>query len=188
MPAQMNAIDNFVARIPFSEVTIRTSLNSYEVIERIERGVAPAFNKKNGGEFYTFEGGYDGNYFVIQTHRRKETGEDAYPDDFYVTLLFFRFKVKAEASPIFYGRVFDDEQTGSTIKGHFGLPFPTFCLLIALIMMGFIIRFPQYRDGLAIIPMVSVLISLWTLNEFIDERKGILDFLKGLFYDVTVKF
>jgi len=180
----MNIIDKVLVRIPFNEVTIRTTINSYSVIERIEHGLKPFFIKRQKGQFFTFEGAYEGNYFVLQGHLRNSNGDDAFPNTSYVGIAFIRIPVKTETSPTFYGRVFDDGENGAIIKGHFGIPFPTFALTCVLILLGFAKFYPKWSDISIGLSFFLIIWSVMSLIEFTTERKGIIDFLKGLFYDV----
>lgn len=182
----MNIINKFLARIPFTEVTIRTTINSYAVIERIEYGVKPILTKRNRGEFFTFHGSYEGNYFKIQAHLRNSDGEDAFPSNKSVGIGFIQFPVNMETSPVFYGRVFDNGGDGAIIKGHFGLPFPTLGLLFALALLATQWINQKWTDALMILSIFLILWSVMNITEFAIERKGILDFLKGLFYDVIM--
>lgn len=180
----MNIIDKFLARIPLTEVTIWTTINSNAVMERIEYGLMPVLIKRNRGEFFTFHGSYDENYFKIQARLKNSDGEDTFPNDISVGIGFIRFPINIETSPIFYGRVFDDGDNGSIIKGHFGLPFPTLGLLLALVLLTIQWIVPKWSNLFAILIVFLILWSVMNMMEFITERKGILDFLKGLFYDV----
>lgn len=183
----MNILDKLIVRIHFSEVTIKTTINSHAVIERIEHGLKPFFIKRQGKQFFTFDGLYEGNYFVLQGHLRNADGGDAFSTTFYVGVAFIRIPVNAETSPKFYGRVFDDGDHGSTIKGHFGIPFPTFALICVMALLGVAKFYPNWAELSAGFSLILIIWSLASLIEFTTERKGIIDFLSGLFNDVIKK-
>jgi hypothetical protein len=179
----MHLIDQIIARIPISEVVIKTSIKSYAVIERIECGVMPAFFWRGNGRYFTFYSNYSSNYFIIQSTIREPDGKDSYPTIIYVSIGPVGFPIKIETSPIFFGRVFDDEQ-GSTIRGHFGFAIPHLLLvvaLISLIMARFISSISVIANGLTGLLLLG---SILSLREFIDERDCTIDFLTGLFYNV----
>jgi hypothetical protein len=180
----MNMIDKILARIPFSEVAYRTTINSYSVIERIEQGVKPFLVKWQKDQFFTFDGSYTGNYFILQGHLRNPDGEDAFPNTPTVGIAFIRIPVKIETSPTFYGRVIDDGDNGATINGHFGIPFPIFALLCVIVLLGIAKLYPEWSDISLFFSIFFLMWSIMSLNEFITERKGMIDFLNGLFYDV----
>lgn len=180
----MNIIDNFLVRIPLTEITIKTTINSYSVIERIEYGVKPFFMRQQKGQFFTFNGTYEGNYFILQGHLRNPDGEDAFPSTSYINIAFIRIPLQTETSPTFYGRVFDDDDNGAIIKGHFGIPFPTFALICVIGLLGFAKFYPKWSEYSLIFSFFLIMRSIFSLIEFVTERKGIIEFLKGLFYDV----
>ena len=180
----MNIIDKFLARIPISEVIITTTINSYSVIERVEHGVQRSYKKRQWEPFFTFDGSFVGNYFKIQGHLIDPSGEDTSPGSFSIGIPFLNF-LRIEVSPKFYGRVFDDPKTGAIIRGHFGVPFPTLFLIFALLMLviGFLYQdWADYSLGFA---LFLVLCSVLSLREYLTVRKEIIDFLKGLFHEVT---
>jgi hypothetical protein len=179
----MHIIDKIIARIPISEVVIRTSIKSYAVIERIECGIQPSFFRDHFERYFTFHQDWSSNYFIIQSTIHEPDGSDAYPMIIYVSIGPVGFPIKIEASPIFYGRVFDDEQ-GSTIRGHFGFAFPH--LLVSLAILSLIIGrlipiISETTNGLSILLISG---SVFALRGFIDERDCTIDFLTGLFYNV----
>ncbi len=183
----MNLLDQVLVRIPFREVTIRTTINSYSVIERLECGIRPTFRKPSKGPFFTFEGSYHGNYFVLRGHWRNPNGEDAFPNTFYVRIAFLSIPVQIETSPKFYGRVFDDGERGAIIAGHFGIPSPAAALSCVLALLGIAKFYPHWSE---IALGLAFLLFIWSfprLLEFFIEKEGILNFLQGLFYDVIRK-
>jgi hypothetical protein len=180
----MNIIDKILVRLPFSEVTIRTTINSSSVIERVEQGLKPFFIKRQKGQFFTFDGSYNGNYFVLQGHLRNSNGDDAFPNTSYLGIAFIRIPVKIETSPTFYGSVFDDGDNGAIIKGHFGVPFPIFALICVLVLLGVAKFYPEWSELLIGFSIFLIIWSIMSLIEFATERKGIINFLEGLFYDV----
>lgn len=180
----MNIIEKSLAKIPFNEVTIKTSIPAKAVIERIDHGVKPFFNRRQQGQFFTFDGSYDENYFKIQGHLRNSDGEDAFPNKASIRIAFVRLPLQMETSPTFYARVFDDEDNGATIKGHFGIPFPAFTLVCVLLLLLTAKIYPRFSDISLFFSIFMLIWSVTSILEFITERKGIIDFLKGLFYDV----
>lgn len=180
----MNIFDKILVRVPFSEVTIKTTINSYSVIERIEQGLKPFLMKPQKHQFFTFEGSYEGNYFVLQGHLRNANREDAFPNTSHVRVAFIRIPVRTETSPTFYGRVFDEGENGAIIKGHFGVPFPTFALMCALALFGIAKYYPEWSGISIALALFLIMWSVMGLVEFSTERKGLIDFLHGLFYDV----
>lgn len=179
----MRPSEEFLAKIPLTELTIKTTIPSYSVIERIEYGIKPFLVKRQGGEFYTFEGAYYGSHFKIQSKYRKSNGEDAFPNGFLLSIPLFAAWIKMETSPVFYGRVIE-ESKGATIKGHFGIPFPIGALLAALILLLAGKLYPIISGYTNTLSVFLIAASLFSLTEFITERKGTIDFMKGLFYDV----
>src|SRR5512138_3089131 len=126
----MNIIDEMLARIPISEVTIKTTLGSYAVIELIEARAKPGRLKRQGKQWFSFEASYRGNYFKIQAHLTNYDGEDAFPPNTFAI-------IPLETSPTFYGRVFDRGEEGAIIRGHFGFPSPgliALCILLLLLL------------------------------------------------------
>ena len=179
----MNIFDEFIAKIPVSEVTIKTSISSYAVIERLERGIMPSFIIRHRESSFSFEGSYSGNYFRLQGHFINSDGEDAFPNKTSVGIGFIRLPVRIETSPTFYGRVRDTDN-GSIIKGHFGFPFPILSLFLVLILFIFAMFYPAINGVVLGFATFLLVWSVFSLPEFITERKGIMDFLKGLFSDV----
>jgi len=181
----MNSIDKFLAKIPLNDVTIRTDIDSVSVIERIDFGVRPVHRSRQRSHYYSFEGSYYGNYFRIQGHLMNPDGSDVFPEGvLYLSVGFIGFPFGIESSPTFYGRVFDDGE-GSIIRGHFALPFPILSLLVVLLLLfiGSVIPFFQFYAH-----SLSIFLVVWSITswiEFFIERKAILDFLKGLLFDVT---
>lgn len=161
----MNFIDKFFARFPLNEVTIQTTINSYAVIERIEFGVQPFFAKWPKGVFFTFEGAYAGNYFVLQGHLRDPNGEDAYPSSTFIGFGSFGIRIPTETSPKFYGRVFDDGDNGSTIRGHFGFPFPIFALMCVIILLVLALVFPKW---VALFLQVAIFVFILSLKGWLN--------------------
>lgn len=179
----MNAIDNILARIPVREVTIKTAIDSYAVIERLQHGVAPLpLPPRQRTFFFTFEGSYEGNFFKIQAHARNPTGEDLFPPAT-VRIGFLQSPFPIETSPVFYGRVFDREEGGALIQGHFGIPFPALGSLCTLIILAAGKAYPAWGTFSFTLSLFFLVLSIETLVEFHIERKAILDFLQGLFYD-----
>lgn len=172
----MNILDEILARIPISEVTIKTTIDSYAVIERIEYWAKPGRIRRQGKQWFIFDGSYRGNYFKIQGHKTNYDGVDAFPTNTFTG-------IPIETSPAFYGRVFDDGD-GSIIRGHFGLPFPGL-IALGILLLLFVGRiYPNWWNtslGVSLLLMVWIVFSL---VELIVERRGVLDFLKGLFSDV----
>ncbi len=179
----MNKIDLFFAKITISEVVLKTSINSLAVIERLEYALKPMLKKKQDGEYYIFYGSYWGNYFKIQGHQMNPDGTDAFPNEGEVRFAIFSFPIRIETSPSFYGRVFDDE-AGSIIRGHFGLPFIILSLVCFLIIYFITWLLPKLANVTLIFALFFLMWSLFSIIEFIMERKAIIDFLKGLYFDV----
>jgi len=179
----VNFLDRILARIPFTEVTIKTSVSSFAVIERVGCGLQPALFMRQRSQFFTFEGSDQGNYFKIQGHLRNPDGQDAFPNKIYIGIAFIRIPLRIETSPTFYGRVFDDAD-GAIIRGHFAIPFPILALVIVLLLFLFGVVYPVWLKLSLWISLCLIAWSLVSLVEFITERQGILDFLKGLFADV----
>lgn len=180
----MNIIEKSLAKIPFNEVIIKTTIPAKAIIERIDYGVKPFFNRRQQGQFFTFDGSYEENYFKIQGHLRNPNGEDAFPNKVSIRIAFVRLPLRIETSPTFYGRVFDDENNGATIKGHFGIPFPTFALVCVLVVLLIAKIYPRFSEISLFFSIFLLIWSVTSIIEFITERKGIIDFLKGLFHDV----
>lgn len=174
----MNRLDETLARVPLNEVTIRTTIDSYAVIERIQHAVQPVLFIPRKGQSFTFHGSCRGNYFKLHCHYYNSDGEDAYPN-------WELFGLALETSPAFYGRVFDLEAGSAVIRGHFGLPLPTFLLSCALSMLLFGMLSKSCEDFAFFLSLGLIFYSVFSMFEFYTERKGILDFLKGLFFDVT---
>ena len=180
----MNAIDKILAKLPLNHVTIRTTIDSASIIERIEFGIQPTQRKRQRSEYYTFEGSYYGNYFKIQGHLMNPDGSDAFPKGGpYVSVGFVGIPLNIETSPTFYGRVFDKEE-GSIISGHFALPFPILSLLLVIILLIGGLIFPVIQIVTHTLVLILLLWSVSSLIEFYTERKAIIDFLKGLLFDV----
>ena len=177
----MNPIDLVLAKVPISEITIKTTINSCAVIERIDRCILPIFRTRQNGQYFIFDGSYEGNYFFLRGHLKNCDGKDAFTSNSYVGFAFIRIPVKIETSPIFYGRVFNDGENGSTIKGHFGIPFPTLTLVIVLGLFAAAKLLPKWSELIISPSLILIFLSVMHLDQFITERKGIIDLLKGLF-------
>lgn len=186
----MNLLDNYIAKIPLSEVTIKTTINSVAVLERIEWGTRPCYRKPFQGDYFTFHSSYYGNYFRVQSHFRKSDGKDTFPKywpTIRIAFLILKLPFGVETSPVFYGRVFDDGDQGATIKGHFGIPFPILSLFCVLLLMLIAKSTPDLKELTLTIAAFLLFWSIISVIEFIVERKGIIDFLAGLFHDVYRK-
>jgi hypothetical protein len=175
-----------LVRIPASTVKLKTTINSHAVIERLEYSVMPVFVRWKREQHFVFDGSFEGNYFTIRARLIESNNEEVFPpDSFFVTILFFTFRLlTVETSPVFYGRVFDDGDAGSTIEGHFGVPAPFLCL-ISILVLGIVSAIiPGSMGFLPEFSMLMIFVSIFKIPEFITERNGIIDFLKGLFFDV----
>lgn len=180
----MNILDETLAKFPMSEVVIKTSIGSYAVIERVEFATKPMLIKKQNNQYFTFSGTYKANYFKIQSHLRNPDGNDAFPSNSSIRIAFVRIPLNLETSPIFYGRVFDDDQ-GSVLRGHFGFPFPALLSLGVMILLVIGKIYPNLSEFAFGISLVMIVWAIFSLIEFFTERKGIIDFLRGLFFDVV---
>jgi len=179
----MNKLDLFFAKIPISEITIRASINSLAVIKRLEYSFKPTIMLMKNEEQYEIYGSYWGNYFKIRGHILNSDGTNVFPQGLVVGFAFLRFTIKVDTSPMFYGRVFDDKD-GSTIRGHFGLPFIIFSLMCVLLILIICWFFPKLADFLGFFAIAFLFWTSYASIEFIAERKAIIDFLKGLYFDV----
>jgi len=179
----MNSVEKYLAKLPYNEITIRTTINSLSVIERIEFGVLPVERKRQRTQYYSFEGSYHGNYFKIQGHLINPDGSDVFPKAGYISIGFIGFPLGIESSPAFYGKVFDSEE-GSIINGHFAIPFSFILLLVVLLVIYLGRVFPGFYSFSTILSMFLLLWSFSSLFEYFIERKAIIDFLKGLLFDV----
>jgi hypothetical protein len=182
----MNPLGEFLAKLPLTEVSLKTSIGSYSVMERLDAGFMPALRMRHSGSFYTFQGNHKGNYFQIQCHFCNPDGKDAFPNESWLSVGPIRIPFRIETSPNFYGRVFDDAG-GSYIQGHFGIPAPTLAL-IGVPFILFLRKMVPPLDGLSFFFMIALIFfAVFGMNEYYIERKGIIDFLKGLFGDVIRK-
>jgi len=178
----MRRLDEVLVKIPASTVMLKTTIPSYAVIERLEYSVMPVFTRWKKEQHFVFDGSFTGNYFTIQAKLKESNNEDVFPPQSVFVNGFRLFSV--ETSPVFYGRVFDDGDAGSTIQGHFGVPFPFLCLLSVLVSGGIAMIISGLMKFLPEFALIMIFISVFSMPEFITERDGVIDFLKGLFYDV----
>ena len=130
----MRRLDEMLVRIPASTVKLKTTINSHAVIERLEYSVMPVFTRWKRERHFVFDGSFEGNYFTIRARFKESNNEEVFPP-YNVFVYGFRL-FSIETSPVFYGRVFDDGDAGSTIEGHFGVPFPFLCLISVLAYRG----------------------------------------------------
>ncbi len=182
----MKIIDDMLARIPLKEVELKTSLPSPQVIERLKVGLMPVLIKRNREEYFTFEGSYNGFYMKIRCHLHDREGKHEFQQTGFISMLFFVLPIRLDTSPTFYGWITDDEK-GSIIRGHFGLPYPIVTLLIAMAAIWITMSFPILEKLTFIVVFFSLFMSITSIIGFIVERKAIIDFLKGLFFDVIRK-
>jgi hypothetical protein len=182
----MNIIDNLLARIPINEVMIKTTINSYAVIERIDRSGQPDLIIPEGHPTYTVESEFDGNYFKVRGKLFDEKGNEQFPSP---TLRLFGIAIllPIRIDPVFHGRVFDDGDRGSTIYGNFGLPFSILLLLCALALLLAGKLYPRLAEDFTSFTFFLVLVSVFNFPQFYSERSEVVDFLKGLFFDVIRK-
>ena len=116
-------------------------------------------------------------------------GKDAFTANRAITinLLVFSFKIpyRFETSPIFYASVFDDE-AGSVIKGHFGLPLPFIYLISAIVLLlGAKILSGAVQSYLFVLAIGLTIVGVSRLREFFTEREGTLEFIRKVFDDVS---
>ncbi len=182
----MNIFDDILARIPLTEVTIKTTLPAYAVMERVDYGVRPCLMRRQRSQYFTFEGSSEGNYFKIQGHLTNPNGKDAFPRGGYIGIAFIGVPLNIETSPTFYGRVFNDGE-GAIIRGHFAVPFPMLSLLVVMLLLVLGWMFPRLHEISLGFSLFMVMWSIMSLIEYVTERKGILDFLQGLFFGVIKK-
>jgi hypothetical protein len=175
-----------LVRIPASTVKLKTTINSHTVIERLEYSVMPVFTRWKRERHFVFDGSFEGNYFTIRARFKESNNEEVFPP-YNVFVYGFRL-FSIETSPVFYGRVFDDGDAGSTIQGHFGVPFPFLCLISVLAIGGIAAIIPGLPNLLPEFSLIAIFLSLFGIREFITERNGVVDFLKGLFYDVVREY
>ena len=183
----MNHVDHFLARIRTNGVVIKTTLDSYSVIEKIEDGLRSNRKIRRRGSLYSYEGSYEGNYFKIQCHYHNQDGTDAFTADRAITinLPFYSFEIpyRFETSPVFYANVFDDE-AGAVIRGHFGIPLPFIYLIIAIVLLlGARSLSGTIRAYLLVLAIGLIIGGLNKLREFFTEQDGILEFLHHQFKD-----
>jgi hypothetical protein len=184
----MNILDLILARINANAVKVKTTVDSYAVIERIEKYLGKGRKIRDGDSFYTYEGTYKGNYFKIQCHLLDAFGNDKFPAEKWITvdLPFYSFQIpyRFETSPVFYANVFDDE-SGSVIRGHFGIPLPFLYLIAAIVMLlGALWLGGTIRSYLFVLGIGLTIIGTRHLREFFTEREGTLIFIQNIFKDV----
>ena len=155
-------------------------------MERVDYGVRPCLTRGQRSQYFTFEGSSEGNYFKIQGHLTNPNGTDVFPRGGYIGIAFIAIPLNIETSPTFYGRAFNDGD-GAIIRGHFAIPFPMFSLLVVLLLLALDWMFPRLHDFSFIFSLFLISWSIMSLVEYLTERRGILDFLKGLFFDVIKK-
>jgi hypothetical protein len=184
----MNLLDLLLTRIDTNAVVARTTIDSYAAIERIEKWLGSNRKYRKEGYFYTYEGSYKGNYFKIRCHMCSAEGIDAFPADQAITinLPFYSFRIpyRFETSPVFYANVFDDED-GSVIRGHFGIPIP-FIYLINAIMVLIVAKFlgGVLRSYFFVLGIGLTILGIRNLREFFTEREATLELIQKLFKDV----
>jgi hypothetical protein len=179
----MNIIDKLYTRIIIPVVIIKTSIDSYTVIERIENAVESIKIEPQVSDYFSYRAEYDGNYFSIQSRLHKPDGSDEFPTRKYISIGPFHIPVYVESSPTFYASVFDDEK-GSVIWGHFGFPIH---VLLAVLAIGFIflgVVYPFWSKATSLMFALLIIASIRSLYQSILERKGIKEFLKKLLADV----
>ncbi|MBL8098459.1 MAG: hypothetical protein JNK81_04720 [Anaerolineales bacterium] len=179
----MNLFDEIITHLPINEVRIKTNLTSESIMERIERGLKPAQVDWQESKFFTFHGSYKDNNFKIHVNSINSDGSDVFPNRTTIGIGFILIPLTMDTSPVFYGKVIKDE-TGAVIKGHFGIPFPIMALLGVFPLVLFAKLFSRFQEALLVVSLFLVIWSISRLIEFVSERKAILDFLKGLFFDV----
>jgi hypothetical protein len=180
----MNIIEGILARVPLTEATLKTTLPAHAVMARVENGILPAAHKRQRSIYFTFEGASEGNYFAIRGHATNPDGTDMFPAGGYIGIAFIAIPLHIETSPTFYGRAFSDND-GTIIRGHFAVPFPVIALVLVLVLLGMGWIFPGWRDGTRVFSLVLISWAIISMVEYFTERKAILDFLQGLFYDAT---
>jgi len=184
----MNLLDHFLARINTNAVVIKTTIDSYAVIETIEKWLGANRKIRKGESFYSYKGSYKGNYFKIQCHFHEADGTDAYTADRALTinLPFYSFEIpyRFENSPVFYAHVVDDE-AGSVIRGHFGIPFPFIYFITAIVLLlGAKVLSGVLRSYLFVLAIGLTIVGIRRLREFFTEREGILEFIQRMFMEV----
>lgn len=182
----MNSVEQILVKIPITEITIKTTIHSQAVIQRIEHGVKPTFHKLQRGawDYFTFRGSAKGNFFVVKADLKDREGNDVFKNKVGIGVLFVRMWINLNTTPVFYGRVFDTPDGGSLIQGHFGMPLPTMGLVCILVLALIGRIYPSWSNPILVIGLFLLLASVVSLMEFAVERKGLLDFLRGLFDDV----
>jgi hypothetical protein len=181
----MNTIDHFLTRLPFNSVTIKTNLDSYSVISRIELAERMKLRRRNENRYFTFETDYEGNYFTIQARTCKEDGSDEFKPTGTLTILGIGIPIPIEQSPILYGRVFDNEGgQRSTIRCHFGLPIPIYLASLSLMMVLLTFIYPNWVEFTMTVFSLCFIWSIYAFYQFVVERNGIIDFMTRLFNDV----
>jgi hypothetical protein len=182
----MKLIDKFLVRIPLSEISIKTTINSYAVIERIEHTMKPTYMRPQRNQYFTFEGSYEGNYFVIQAHLKNPDGGDAFPNYGSIGVWSFQIPFRYEISPCFYGRVFDVDG-GSVLKGHFGFPLPFVLAPLIIVALFLVNAFHLESAFLTIFIIAAFPLMIFGYIQFVIEREGLTDFLAGLFFNAIRK-
>lgn len=171
----MRRLDEVLVKIPASTVKLKTTVNSHAVIERLEYSVMPVFTRRKRERHFVFDGSFEGNYFTIRARFKESNNEEVFPpESIFVTIYIFVFRlVTFETSPVFYGRVFGDGEVGSTIEGHFGVPFPFLCLSGALVLGAIAAIIPGLMKIIPDLALIALVLSISHIREFITERDGI---------------
>jgi hypothetical protein len=181
----MNAIDRFLARLPITSLSLHVHMDSYAVIERVEIADHMKIWWRKRKRYFTFQADDEGNYFTIQAQYHETDGHDVFPPKRMVTILGVSFPVPVEESPILFGRVFDNKDgDGATIKCHFGIPIPIYLAGISAILFLAGRIFPSAADFASTAATLTFIWSLISFNQFIVERKGLIEVMEKLFHDV----
>ncbi len=176
-------VDELISWIPLRDIELPTSLHSTHVYERVAFGTRPGYVRLMHGRYYTFEGGYNGSFIKIRSRLHEPSGKQTFSNAISFLFFYIGIPIQISSCPALYCRVTDDEH-GSVIKGHFGLPYTMVMMIIACALACLMIYFPKSKDSLLLMVLFALIDSINSLNQYIIERTAVIDFLKGLFYDV----
>jgi|WetSurMetagenome_2_1015567.scaffolds.fasta_scaffold354437_2 hypothetical protein len=181
----MNTIADFLTRIPITSLSIKTSIKTYAVLERIKNAIdqQETMDKQEKGYFYVVD--IEDNYFLLQTAYVKKYESNVLIPENRISFGNAYNLLSMDPVPIFFGKVLDSEYgDGAIINGHFGIPAPIYLALAVPVLILLTFGFPNVVS--CSLPLAGLFLfrSLISVYQFINERKGIKTYLNELFKDV----